>query len=205
MIDKLACDISYIHKYKINHIFNDFMGLYDIHHFSLDLVDPSGNMIFFSKTPSHAYEICKRGYGDYDGIISPKYYTKNEFYWWEDAHHEKYSRKIQNIREGIFKLKNGFMLVRNINGFYLLYSFATKSNSPKFKTNVVNNLNELYKIGDWAYSQLKDEYQLYVKHYIVPSIDKFNPFVGGKPKPTYTNSYKNSKLKSNVILLNDYI
>jgi len=137
---------------------SDILGLFGIEHFSLDIVDPTGKMIFFSTTPAHGYEICKAGYGQYDGIISQEYYKNYEFYWWKNAAHKKYANNIEEIREQILGLKHGFMLVRCLNNFYIMYSFATKSNSLNFQTTVINNINEYLSMGDYAYNTLRPIY-----------------------------------------------
>ena len=67
-------NISFAHHHQIKTVFSDILGIDGIEHFSLDLVNPAGEMLFFSGTPQHAFEICKRGLGKYDGIISPNYY-----------------------------------------------------------------------------------------------------------------------------------
>lgn len=206
MIDKMALETSFRYRLKIQKVFKEILGLHEIDHFSLDLVTPDEKMIFFSGTPSHAYEICNRGYGEYDGIISPENYHNYEFYWWANASHKKYRKQIENIRSGLFGLRNGFMLVRNIDDFYLVYSFATKSKNPLFQTNIINTLNDLLKIGDWVYEEMRSDYQNYTGVYIPPKIGIFKPFKGGKPEAIYTKDYYEgcASKKNNIVLLHDY-
>lgn len=182
--------ISFKHRYQIRSIFKEILGLCGIQHFSLDLVTPSSEMLFFSGTPSHGYEICKRGYGQYDGIISPEYYENFEFYWWKNASHRAFADRIAAIREGVLELKHGFMLVRKWNDFHLIYSFATKSRDPHFQSMVVNNINKLLKMGDFAYMEMREAYAEYCGNYNPPIIEKFYGFEGGIPPARYTKDYK---------------
>ena len=119
---KDVTEISYRHKYNIFRVMQDIIGYEIVQHFSLNLVRPDGEMSFLSGTPSHAFEICNRGLGEYDGIISPQYYANQEFYWWKDAAHKAYAEDIQHVRKGILNLHDGFMLVRKIDSFYFVYS-----------------------------------------------------------------------------------
>lgn len=183
-------NVSFRHRYQIRSTFKEILGLCGIQHFSLDLVTPDNTMIFFSSTPTHGYEICKRGYGQYDGIISPEYYEQFEFYWWENASHKAFSDKITAIREGVLGLKHGFMLVRKWNNFHLIYSFATRSKDPHFQSMVVNNVNELLKMGDFAYMEMRQAYADYCVQYDPPIIERFYRFEGGPPPARYTNNYK---------------
>lgn len=208
MLHQDVLEISYRHYYEIRRVFKEIYGLDGIEHFSLDLVRPDNEMVFLSSTPSHAYEICKRGYGQYDGIISPEYYQNFEFYWWKNAAHKAYSNKIEAIREGVLGLKHGFMLVRNWNGFYLIYSFATKKSDMHFQTTVINKINTFLKVGDWAYEELRGLYSNYTGQYEPPKIERFYSFEGGRPPPRYTTDfYQNNShthTKQNKIIYLDF-
>lgn len=189
MLHNDVLNISFTHLHQIKTIFNDILGIDGIEHFSLDLVNPMGEMLFFSGTPQHAFEICRRGLGKYDGIISSTYYENFEFYWWSEAAHKAYSDKIKKIREGYLKLKHGFMLVRKWNDFHLIYSFATKQSSPHFQSQVINNINSYLRMGDYAYSRMRETYSIYSGEHEPPLIEKFYSFEGGKPPARYTENF----------------
>lgn len=201
MIHKDVLQISYKHRYEIKKVFNEILGIYGIDHFSLDLVRPDGEMIFLSATPSHGYEICKRGWGQFDGIISPDYYQNFEFYWWKDAQHKRHAREINYIRNIKHRFQHGFMLVRQIDDFYLIYSFATKSTDPYFPSLIINKLNELFGAGDYIYNEMRETYAEYTGIWTPPLIDKFYPFHGGKPVARYTKNYR--PVEGGVILCED--
>ena len=190
MLHRDVLNISYKHRYEIKKVFKEILGIYGIDHFSLDLVRPDGEMIFLSATPSHGYEICKRGWGKYDGVISPEYYENFEFYWWKDARHKRYGQEINYIRNIKHKFKHGFMLVRKVDDFYLIYSFATKSCDPNFPSVIINKLNELFGAGDYIYNEMREIYAEYTGIWAPPLIEKFYPFHGGKPMARYTNNYQ---------------
>lgn len=203
--------ISFYHRRLIKLVFGDILGIDSVEHFSLDLVNPDGEMLFFSGTPQHAYEICRRGLGKYDGIISPEYYENFEFYWWNDAAHKQYANKIQSIREGLLGLKHGFMLVRKWNNFHLIYSFATKQSDNHFQSLVMNKINSFLEMGDYTYSRMRETYSCYSRNHEPPAIEKFYTFEGGKPPARYTKNYKNivvnaetgtEQLNNNLIFLN---
>lgn len=204
MLHKEVLNISFLHRHKIKTVFSEILGIEGIEHFSLDLVNPSGEMLFLSGTPQHAFEICNKGLSQYDGIISPEYYQNNEFYWWNDAAHKAYAKRIRQIREYYLGLINGFMLVRKWNDFYLIYSFAAKKNTIDFQTKIINKLNLLLQMGDHCYSKVKDIYEIYCGEYDPPIIDKFYSFQGGKPKARFSEHYNQNLISSennNVIQL----
>jgi len=189
MLHSDVLNISFRHLYQIKSVFGEILGIDGIEHFSLDLVNPDGEMLFFSGTPQHAFEICHRGLGKYDGIISPTYYENYEFYWWSEAAHKAYSDEIKKIREGYLGLKHGFMLVRKWNNFHLIYSFATKRSDPHFQSMVINKINSFLKMGDYAYSRMSETYAIYTGNYEPPLIKEFYSFEGGKPPARHTKDF----------------
>ncbi len=200
MLHASVIDISFIHYHQIKMVFGDIIGLHGIEHFSLDLVNPAGEMLFFSSTPQHAFEICSQGLAEYDGIICPEYYKNFEFYWWNEAILNKvHSEKIRKIREERLGLRYGFMLVRKWNDFYLIYSFATKKFDQNFQSHVINRINLFLQIGDYAYSNMRETYQLYCGNYESPVIEKFYTFQGGKPPDRYTENHSfTNELKNKI-------
>lgn len=192
MLHKDALKISYQHRYKIKTVFKEVLGIYDIHHFSLDLIDPSGKMVFLSANPSHGYEICARGYVPFYGPILPDYYQTYEFYWWRDVRHKAYAEQIEHIHSK-HGFRHGFMMVRHWNDFYLVYSYATRSDDLHFTSLVVNKLNELFGLGDHIYNEMRQVYSEYTEEARPPYIDRFYPFQGGVPMARYSDDYVRSE------------
>jgi len=205
VLHKDVLTVSYKHRFEIKKYFKEVVGLYGIDHVSLDLVSPDGEMLFFSGTPSHGYEICSRGFGQYDGAISPTYYKKFEFYWWKDVVHGRFNDEINYIRDIKHKFRHGFMLVRHWNDFYIIYSFATKTLNTEFPSVIVNHLNHLFGLGDYLYNEVRDTYAEYTGVHKPPKITQFYPFEGGAPQARYDDQYELSKggilLKENASLV----
>lgn len=187
MLHPEVLTISYKHRYELNKRFRDIIGFLDIGHFSLDLARPDGQMIFLSGTPSHGYEVCSKGFGAYDPTISSSQYKNHEFYWWHDVAYGRFEKEIQYIREVRHGFRYGFMLVRQWDDFYLIYSFATSSRSNKFIARVEASVNTLFEMGDSVYNSIRELYSDYTESYTPPLIDHFYPYVGGRPVARYSH------------------
>lgn len=187
MLHPKVLTISYERSYEIKQRFKEVLGLFQIKHFSLDLVRPDGQMLFFSGTPSHGYEVCSKGFGAYDPTIAPENYKNKEFYWWHELEGVRYVNEIEYIRQIRHGFKYGFMLVRRWDDFYLVYSFAAGKVSKNFIERIENSINELFEAGDYVYNSMRDIYAEYTGVYVPPLIDKFYPYVGGPPVARYSN------------------
>lgn len=188
MLHKDVTEISFTHRFDIFSVIKNILKNDLVQHFSLNLVRPDGEMLFFSGTPSHAFEICNKGFGDFDGIISPENYQNKEFYWWKDAGHKAYQDEIQYIRRCMLNLHDGFMLVRNFDDFYFMYSYAFKKHIEGVDILVEKELNTFLQMGDTAYMKLRDIYRGYCGNYFPPKIKQFYPFEGGAPRQRKTNN-----------------
>jgi hypothetical protein len=184
--------ISYRHRYEIKNSLKDVLGLLGIAHFSLDLIRPDGQLLYFSGTPSHGYELCSRGYGAFDATVSPHYYKNNEFYWWHDVTQGKFSQEINYYRQERFGFTYGFMMVRYWDDFYMIYSFATRVKSPQFVDDVNDNLDTLFEAGDYLYNSMRELYSEYTENFTPPIIDKFYPYQGGRPVARMSRYRKSS-------------
>ncbi|MFN3234784.1 MAG: hypothetical protein ACE365_05180 [Gammaproteobacteria bacterium] len=190
MLHQEAGNISFRHQFEIRNALKDALGYLGIIHISMDLVRPDGEMIILSGTPSHAYEICSRGYDRYDSTISPEYYQNHSFYWWYNVEHKGCGREINYIRRVKLGFFYGFMLVRRWDDFYLVYSFAAGRKEANFIEKAYDSLNDLLRIGDEIYMNLRGLYAQYTDEFVPPLIDQFYPFVPGKPIPRYSNYYQ---------------
>jgi len=173
--------ISYRHRAVIRRAFSDAIGFQNIIHFSLDLVRPDGQMIFFSSTPSHGYEVCSKGYGAFDSTISPEYYQNREFYWWSDVRHKRFSREIEYIKRVRHGFRSGFMMVRHWDDFHFVYSFAFNKAAPDFIEQAEDNRDQYFALGDHVYNLMRPVYFNYTDDYVPPKVNHFYPYQGGKP------------------------
>jgi hypothetical protein len=182
--------ISYRHRHTIRQAFKDVVGFKNIVHFSLDLVRPDGQMVFFSSTPSHGYEVCSKGYGAYDATISPEYYRNKSFYWWDEVKHKRYSREIDYIKRVRHGFRHGFMMVRKWDDFYLIYSFASSSDSRRFVEQVEDERDHYLSLGDHIYSSMRESYSEYTGDFVPPKLDRFYPYRGGQPSAYQSDYFK---------------
>ena len=154
-------NISFRHRKEISRVFNDVLGLHDIDHVSIDIVNAQNELIYFSTTPSMGYNLISSNMWLYDGSISPTFFKSYSFYYWDQTYHQNFFDAIKKIKETEHGFSFGFTLVRKVNGFYILYSFATRGNTLERKLFFQSHVDELLKIGDFCYKSIRSLYALY--------------------------------------------
>ena len=74
-----AAVMSFENCYTLAKVYKEIIGLNNVHHFSLNVVDHEGKMSILSYNPQIAYNIFKDGSYLYNGSISPSYYNNFNF------------------------------------------------------------------------------------------------------------------------------
>ena len=153
--------------------YKDILGLRKISHFSINIVDPNDLMSIISLNPHIAYNICSDGSYLYNGSISPTYYKRRNIYSWDECYDTRFSEKLKNNMERKNGIEKGIVIIRRHKNFILLYSFATKFDKIEFISDVHENLNDFYDMGDHCLSLIKPIYMKYDRSFDFPELEDF--------------------------------
>lgn len=177
-LPKLHKDVLSISLYEYTDIkkaYTDVLGLNAIDHLSINIVNPSGEMVFLSSTPYTGINVCSGDLWLYDSSIHPNTYENKEFYWWNDCYAPKMKEILKREKEIKNNLYFGFVFSKKVENFYLLYSFATKEKDPEIKKIIENHKNTFIDMGDYCYSGIRSLYERYCgKQHQAPIINKHN-------------------------------
>lgn len=156
--------------WKIKKTYKEIIGLNNIDHFSVSIVDPNHIMSIISYTPSITYNACAEGWYLYNGSLSRTFYEYFDMFVWDQCYDKKLFNKIKFLVEQRYGLNIGISLVRKINGFHLIYCFGTKGDSKVFLENIQHQKNYFLKMGDHCYGLIKDIYNDYADDYETPNL-----------------------------------
>ena len=182
-LPKLHKDILSISLYEykcIKKAYSAVLGLNAIDHLSINIVNPSGEMVFLSSTPHTGINVCSSDLWLYDSSIHPNTYENKSFYWWDDCYFPPMRSVLKREKEVKNNLHFGFVFVQEIEDFYLLYSFATKENDPEIKKVIERYKNTFVDMGDYCYSEIKSIYEQYSAGYQPPTISRKNNFFNNR-------------------------
>lgn len=146
---------------KISASYREIIGLRNITHFSINIVDPEGKMSIISFNPQISFNIIQNGTYLYNGSISPSFYNAKELYSWDECYDPRYKQMMINTMELKNNIKKGVVITRRSDKFTFLYSFATKFDGNDFYSDIYNNTDDFYKMGSHCYSLIKQIYQDY--------------------------------------------
>lgn len=150
-----AAIMSFKNCHKLCSIYKEIIGIEQIHHFSLNVVDSEGKMSILSYNPQIAYNIFKDGSYLYNGSISPSYYNNLSLYTWDETYDARYANLLKNNMERKNGIQKGVVITKKSNDLTLLYSFATKSDGDDFLRNIQEQQHEFYKMGDHCFQQVQ--------------------------------------------------
>jgi len=168
-----AALMSFENCYKLEKIYKEVIGLNKVHHFSLNVVDSKGKMSILSYNPQIAYNIFKDGSYLYNGSISPTFYEKLDFYTWDQAYDPRYYYKLKNNMELKNGIKTGVVITKNVGQIKLLFSFATKSDSQEFISDIQENKKQYMLMGEHCFERIRKILESYLDERDRLQIEKF--------------------------------
>lgn len=177
-----ALVIPYCHKRELSHIFNDIIGIHGITHAEVTLVTPERKMLFTSSNPTLTVNLINSSLWLYDWIYSFSHCDKQSFMEWRNLYSPSHRAQLIKAKEFDYQLQYGFHLVRKINGFILIYSYATKNKLADHRSYYLENANDCLRIGDFIYRKARGIFQSELPSLEIPRIKKFVAFSMGPPQ-----------------------
>lgn len=181
-LNKLHPEITNIlfenHRF-IKNVFNNINGLYELSYMGITFIDPSNQLITFSTTPSLEFNLINQNLWLNDPCFAPHHH-KNTILWWSCD-----NKKIEKIKFLNNNFVIGFSISRVLEGFCLIYSFASRASDVNLKNYYQNHKYKIIDIGDYFYKSVKNIYAMYNNIHIPPQLSSLNSKSSGldmKPK-----------------------
>lgn len=154
-------DILFTHKGDIFRKLSDLIGLHYIDHVALYLVNPDQEMVIFSLIPSVEFNLLVQGLWPFDNAFQPQSQESENLVFWDQAYMPAYKHAIKSRKETHHHFSLGFNIARKIQGFTLIYAFATRHIDDNLRAYYAAHVSELMALGDYGYKQLLPLYQQY--------------------------------------------
>jgi hypothetical protein len=173
-----ATNILFEHRRYVKNIFLQIKGHYETAHFGINFINPSNELVTFSSTPHIEYNLMKQELWKNDPCFSSKILNKNMLYWWEDIYPDTeinlFGAQIKQIKLVSNSFSTGLTLCREIDGFYFLYSYATRSSKKNLQEYYISQIFNLIDIGDYFCKSILDVYSEYCGNHTLPQLHQLN-------------------------------
>lgn len=154
-------NILFSHKQEVHKKLIDLRGAFLIDHIAITIIDPGGKVIIFSITPSVEYNLIAHNPWKHDFGFSIKFQKNNSFYIWEKAYSKKFFNEIKQMKETNHGFTFGFNISKKIDSYNLIYSYATRNENSDLNDYYHSHVNELSRLGDYAYTLIHNIYKKY--------------------------------------------
>lgn len=153
--------ISFEHKLFILHTFNkNIQGLLGIDYFSLIIVDTQNVVSLYSTCPSLEFNLISDNLWEQDGIFNSENHQDGAFVFWDELYPPTFKNTLIKEKETKFGFLYGFYVMKQFNDLFVIYSFASKSQSDKEVYR--KSKDTLSRIGDCFFNELKGIYCQYI-------------------------------------------
>lgn len=194
-INKKSKYISFENAHEIEKVYKDILGLKNISHMSINVVNKNGEMSVISANPNILFNICNDGTFIYNGSISSSFYNFRDIYSWDETYDERFYQILKNNMERKNGIKKGVVIVKREQDQTTLYSFATNKDGKDFFSDIKENTKDFFEFGDYCVSRLSELYIRYGLKNTQPRVDlqnlRRNIGASNSAKIFFLSSYKN--------------
>ena len=162
--------ILFENRRLIKNAFLEVKGLYDIAYMGITIINPERQVLVFSSIPSIEYNLIHQNLWQKDPCFAPSKQT-DVFCWWNTQVDTIDLLKTQKIKLQNNQFTQGMTVTRELNNFYLLYSYATGSEKQGLRDYYQTNIFGLLDIGDYFYKTIRELYSIYDLNYTSPQIN----------------------------------
>jgi len=164
-----AKQISFTHKNIIQPAFKRIVpsGI-GIDYFSLSIVDKKNTLSCYSSSPSLEFNLFNQDLWIHDGIYEISNHIDGIFRFWDALYSSQFQNTLKAEKQLKFGFLYGFYIMKKINDLFVIYSFATKSQTDR--SIFQKSINTLTSIGDYFFNETKS---LHTEYTSISNAEKF--------------------------------
>lgn len=151
----LAENFLFKYKREVLTVFDHIIGLYELAHLSIAFINKQNEFIFLSHTPAIEYHLITSSLWKADQLHDPSFYKCNQSRLWHELYAEEKYQELYHVKQAKHQFTFGFSIPLERDGFYLIYSFATKAQHINPYLFFFDKQNMLIKMGNYCFDQFK--------------------------------------------------
>ncbi|MFA6301916.1 MAG: hypothetical protein WC627_02145 [Legionella sp.] len=147
-------EVLFAFKNKVSMVFQDVLGIHEIHHLSLTRINKNNQLITFSSTPALEYNLFSSQLWLYDKTYNPQWYQQYTQSNWQNLYQETRYDELYYLKQIKHNYPLGLSLAAKINETPVIYSLASNKSCRKTEELFTQQQEEFYKIGLYCYTLL---------------------------------------------------
>ena len=151
----LAESLLFKHKRDVLAVFNHVIGRYELAHLSIACINQANEVIFLSHTPSIEYHLMASELWKDDLSLDPLFYKNHQSKLWGELYTKDKYHELYHLKQTKNQFSFGFSIPLKRDGFYVIYSFATKAQHINPYLFFFDKQSILITIGNYCFNQLK--------------------------------------------------
>lgn len=154
-------EISLFNLQAIRKAYSDVLGLEHIVHLSINIVDPSNEIMFLSAKPNTGINVCGTNLWQFDKSISPEMYKNHKFYFWDDCYQKKAFWDLKIAKEMENGILCGFVVIEKIEDHHIMYSYGLDEDNLELREYVARMQDYFLDMGKYCFQRVAPIYEKY--------------------------------------------
>lgn len=154
-------EMLFAHKRRVSCVFNDVLGLYEIHHISLAFVDKEKQLCLLSSSPSLEFNLFNQGIWKYDRCYQPAWFQQQNLGFWPSLYEKKHFDALYYLKQAKPKYPIGLSLAGAPGIYPTVFSFASSDKSHETREQFCHIQPALSQIGLYCTNLLLPILQIY--------------------------------------------
>lgn len=154
-------DTLFAYKSRVNSIFKDILGLYEISHIAISRIDQNLELLSFSSTPSLEFNLFTSNLWLFDRTYKACWYNSNQPSLWQALYAPERYDELYYLKQIKHHYPLGLSLAVKQENCHVIYSIATHKNCIDTHALFENQHDNFYKIG------------LYCSNLLLPLFNQF--------------------------------
>lgn len=154
-------EISLFNLQAIKKAYSDILGLQHIVHLSINIIDPTNQIMFLSATPNTGINVCGTNLWRFDSSISPVIYKYHKFYFWDDCYQKKAFWELKIAKELVNGIRCGFIVVEEIDNYCIMYSYGLDQDNVEIREQITGMQKYFTEMGQYCFKRVSPIYEKY--------------------------------------------
>jgi hypothetical protein len=150
----------FAHKGEASNIFNDVLGLHDVHHIAVTRIDKDQRILVFSSTAALEFKLFKNQLWTFDKTYNPEWFKVGSLTSWQSLYHQERYDELYYIKQTLYQYSIGVSIATFHDDCNYIYSFATK-HTPTTDELFRSHESDFCKIGHYCRNLLIPLFEVY--------------------------------------------